>query len=74
VLASDGDEVGALDVEVVPAAQRGHAGHEDGSAEPSAQPLSLQRARSTWVTGGALAVIAVTILGGGLLLRRPAAA
>lgn len=74
VLASDGDEVGALDVEVVPAAQGGHTGHEDSSAAPSAQPLSLERARSAWVTGGALAVMALAILVGGLLLRRPTAA
>jgi len=75
VLASDGDEVGALDVEVMPAAQREHpAGHTDGSAEPSAQPLSLERARSPWVTGGTLAVIVVAVVVGGLLLRRPAAA
>jgi len=74
VLASDGDEVGALNVEVVPAAQRGLAGHEDGSAEPSSQPLSLERARSAWVTEGALAVMALAILVGGLLIRRPTAA
>jgi len=75
VLASDGDEVGALDVEVVPAtAPRRALEAPDSSGEPSAQPLSLARARSAWVTGSALAVIAVAILVGGLLLRRPTAA
>ena len=73
VLASDGDEVGALDVELVPAAARGRAaGHVDGSQEPTAQPLSLDRARSTRVTGVALIVIVVSLVVGGLLLRRPA--
>lgn len=74
VLASDGDEVGALDVEVVPATQRGHpAGHTDTAGEPSPRPLSLQRARNPWVTGGTLAVILVAVVVGGLLLRRPTA-
>lgn len=73
VLASDGDEVGALDVEIVPAAQRAHpAGHmTEAAAEPSAQPLPLQRARSPVVSGGALAFIVVGGIAGGLLLRRP---
>jgi ubiquinol-cytochrome c reductase cytochrome b subunit len=45
----------------------------DGSAEPSAQPLALERARSPWVMGGTLAVILVAVVAGGLLLRRPTA-
>jgi hypothetical protein len=74
VLASDGDEVGALDVEVVPAATPRRALEAaDSSAEPSAQPLALERARSPWVTGGTLAVILVAVVVGGLLLRRPTA-
>lgn len=74
VLASDGDEVGALDVEVVPRTTPRHALEAaNGSAEPSAQPLALERARSPWVMGGMLAVILVAVLGGGLLLRRPMA-
>ena len=73
VLASDGDEVGALD-EVVPAtAPRRALEAADGSAEPSAQPLALERARSPWVMGGTLAVILVAAVVGGLLLRRPTA-
>ncbi len=76
VLASDGDEVGALDVEVVPAAAQAHGmmQHGGGASEPSAQPLALDRARSPWVTGGTLAVIVVAVVVGGLLLRRPASA
>ena len=74
VLASDGDAVGALDVEVVPGTTPRHALEAaNGSAEPSAQPLALERARSPWVMGGTLAVILVAVLGGGLLLRRPIA-
>lgn len=75
-LASDGDEVGALDVEVIPAAtvQQAMMGHADGASEPSAQPLALERARSPWVRGVALVTIAAALLVGGLLLRRPSAA
>jgi hypothetical protein len=73
-LASDGDEVGALDVEVVPAATPRRAlKAADGSAEPSAQALALERAGSPWVTGGMVAVILVAVVVGGLLLRRPTA-
>jgi hypothetical protein len=74
VLASDGDEVGALDVEVVLAATPRRALEAaDSSAEPSAQPLALERARSPWVMGGTLAVILVAVVVGGLLPRRPTA-
>lgn len=75
VVASDGDEVGALDVEVVRASARGEpAGRSDEAAEPSAQPLALARARSSWVTGGTLAGIVIAALVGALLIRRPKAA
>ena len=75
-LASDGDEVGALDVEVVPAAAHEHEmmEHADDASEPSAQPLALDRARSPWVTGAAVGVIAAALVVGGVLLRRPGAA
>lgn len=75
VIATDGDEVGALDVEIVPRPQQpqpaGHAAHGDSMTEPSAQPLALQRARSPLVTGGALVGVAVALIVGVLLLRRP---
>ena len=72
VVASDGDEVGALDVEIVPATERRQpAAGSDEAAEPSAHPLSLERARSPWVTGGTLAGIVVAVVVGGLLIRRP---
>ncbi len=71
-VAADGDEVAALDVSVV-AHGAGHgpaaAGHEgDG---PSAAPLVLDRARSPWVTVGAVAMIALALVSSGMLLRRP---
>lgn len=70
VVAADGDEVGALDVEIVLATQRAHpAGHGNGSAEPSAVPLSLERARNPWVTGAAALGIVLAFIGGALLLR-----
>jgi hypothetical protein len=73
VLADDGDEVAGVDVEVVAAVADQHpAGHGEGSPEPSAEPLALERARSPWVTGGAWAVVIATFAAGGLLLRRPA--
>ena len=69
--AGDGDEVASLDVEVVAGAAAAapadaHAGHA-----PSAAPLALARARSPWVTGGALAAIVLALAGGVVLLRRP---
>ena len=75
VLASDGDEVGALDVELVPAAARDHeAGHAEGSPDPTARSLSLDRERDLRTTGGAVIGIVAALVAGGLLLRRPAAA
>ena len=72
VVASDGDEVGALDVEVIARAAAAHQpGHEAEMAEPSNQPLSLHRARGPWVTGVAWAAVGVAMLTAGLLLRRP---
>lgn len=71
VVAADGDEVGALDVEIVPATERRRpAARSDETAEPSAEPLSLERARSPWVTGGTLAGIVLAVVVGGLQLRR----
>lgn len=70
-VATDGDEVASLDVtivEVVEAAE--HAGH-DMTAEPSHEPLALERARSPWVTGGAWVGIALALVAGVALLRRP---
>ena len=72
-VASDGDEVAALDVSVVHAASHAPAtGHKVPDLTPSAEPLVLARARSLWVTRGAIAAIALALIGGVALLRRPA--
>lgn len=71
-IATDGDEVGALDVELVvraadaPAAAEPHEGH----ASPSAEPLQLARTRSPLVTGGAVTTIALALALGGAMLQR----
>lgn len=68
--ATDGDEVAALDVEVVsvpaPAVTAAPSDHD----APSAEPLPLSRARSPWVTGGVLVGIMFAFAGGVFLLRR----
>ncbi len=83
-IATDGDEVASLNVELLAAAsdaneEQGHAdgaGHsEDGEhaegSEPNDEPLALDRAGSPWVRGGAVVGIIVALVGGGLLLRKP---
>jgi ketosteroid isomerase-like protein len=78
VIAADGDEVGALDVEIVSvpeSSQHGaHVAHADSMAEPTARPLALARAKRPWVIGGALAGIAIALVVGVLLIRRPSGA
>jgi len=82
-IAADGDEVASLNVELLAAApeaveengQEGAASHsEDGehaeAAEPTDEPLSLDRAGSPLVTGGAVVAILFAFVTGGLLLRR----
>ena len=83
-IATDDDEVASLNVEVLAAVpnadeEPGHAegpGHsEDGehveNAEPTDEPLTLDRAGSPWVRGGAVVGIIIALVGGGLLLRKP---
>lgn len=71
-IATDGDEVAALDVELVsqaaeaPSATAPHEGH----AMPSPEPLPLARARSPVVTGGALITIVLALALGGTMLYR----
>ena len=82
-IATDDDEVASLNVEVLaavpnPDEEPGHAegaGHsEDGehveNAEPTDEPLTLDRAGSPWVRGGAVVGIIIALVGGGLLLRK----
>jgi len=70
-IASDGDEVGVLDVSVVSARPGSSAASRHESDMPSAVELTLPRARNPWVTGAAVLVIMLSLIGGALLLRRP---
>lgn len=70
-IASDGDEVASLDVGVVDAQPAVSLASHHASEMPSAIGLVLPRARSPWVTGGAVLAIALSLIGGALLLRRP---
>ncbi len=72
---SDGDEAAALDVTVAPARAGPAAGAAEiteRDAEPTDEPLALDRARRSGVTGGAIVGIVLALLAGGALLRRPA--
>jgi hypothetical protein len=71
-IASDGDEVGTSDVSVVSARPATSATSHHESEMPSAVELTLPRARNPWVTGAAVLVIMLSLIGGALLLRRPA--
>ncbi len=70
VVAADGDEVASVDVSVVARASAPMSSHVHEENAPTARPLALARARSPLVTGGALAIIALTFVGGVMLLRR----
>ena len=69
-VAADGDEVASVDVSVAthPLSLVPTPAH--GETVPSARPLALTRARSVWVTGGALLAIVLAFAGGALLLLR----
>ncbi len=82
-IATDDDEVASLNVEVLaavpdPDEELGHAegaGHSEvgehvENAEPTDEPLTLDRAGSPWVRGGAVVGIIIALVGGGLLLRK----
>jgi quinol-cytochrome oxidoreductase complex cytochrome b subunit len=59
---------------VAPAADHAATDHADeavAAAEPSADPLVLDRARSAAVTWGTMAAIGLAVVLGGVLLRRP---
>lgn len=76
-VATDGDEVAAVDVTVVaaaPATDHAAMGHPEGAtAGPAAtaEPLRLSRARSAAVTWSAVGGIVLALALGGVLLRRP---
>ena len=69
-VAADGDEVASVDVSVAthPLSPVPTPAHVE--AVPSTRPLVLTRARSIWVTGGALAAIVLAFVGGAVLLLR----
>ncbi len=69
-VAADGDEVASVDVSVVARASAPMSSHVHEENAPTARALALARARSPLVTGGALAIIALTFVGGIMLLRR----
>ena len=72
-VATDGDEVATLDVEVLPAMTVPEEMPEDhpmDDAEPSHEPLALDRARNPLVTGTVIGGIGLALLLGGVLLRR----
>lgn len=78
-IAPDGDTVASVEVVVVagaslpPSGADEHGTHEDaGGHMANATPLSLERARSGIVTTGVVIFAVVSILAGGLLVRRPA--
>ena len=70
VVVADGDEVASVDVSLVPRASAPMSSHVHEENAPTARPLALARARSPLVTGGALAIIALTFVTGVTLLRR----
>jgi hypothetical protein len=76
-VATDGDEVAGLDLSVHARAQvaepDAHATdeHHDMAGAPSAEPLALERARSPWVTGSAVAFAGLALIAGLILVRRP---
>jgi hypothetical protein len=78
LIASDDDEVATADVQLAagPAAANpvmGMAGHDMSKMGASADPLALPRARSPWVTGGAvLAIGFALVIGAAAVLRSPA--
>ena len=73
-IATDGDEVATVNVNMLaaPPAPEDHGQSEDHEgAEASAEPLSLDRAHSPLVRGGAIVGIVLALAAGGMLLRNP---
>ena len=71
-IARDGDEVATLDVSVVSARPVTSATSHHESEMPSAVALPLPRAHNPWVTGAAVVVIMLSLIGGAWLVRGPA--
>ncbi len=73
-VASDGDEVASVDVSVVRKTTSQLTEHRFQESTPSSRPLVLARARSQVVTGAALLLIVLSVIGSAMLLKRPRAA
>lgn len=74
-IAADGDEAAGLDLSVSEARQvvpEHDVAEPTHAEEPSDVPLELVRARSSLATGGAISIIAVSVVLGLGLLRNPA--
>jgi len=76
-LADDGDEAAGLDVTVIARVEDAApvaAMEEDAHAmdHPSDEPLAVNRARSSLVTGGVLLGVALAVIAAVILLRAPA--
>ncbi len=72
-VASDGDEVASVNVNVLAAPEEPVSVEPETPAvvEPNAEPMVLDRARSPLVTGGAVVGIVFALVTGGMLLRKP---
>ena len=72
-VATDGDEVATVNVNVLAAPEEPVPVDPEAPAmvEPSAEPMVLDRARSPLVTGGAVVGIVFALVTGGMLLRKP---
>ncbi len=67
--ADDGDEAAGLDVELTASSGTEQIeGRAEQDAHPSAEPLTLERARSPMVTGGVWLAVILSILAGVVLL------
>lgn len=71
-IAADGDEVAGVDVAVVPALARAEEPTVGPAEKPSAEPLTLERARSGLATGSAILFAAVAAISGIGLIRHRA--
>ena len=65
------DEGSALSEDDTAHPDDGHHDAESAEEPPTDEPLTLDRAGSPWVRGGALVGIIIALVSGGLLLRKP---
>jgi hypothetical protein len=65
------DEGSALSEDDTAHPDDGHHDVEFAEESPTAEPLTLDRAASPWIRGGAVVGIIIALVSGGLLLRKP---